>query len=72
MGKVLCCALIPVLLAACANPMRSLPDSVKSQKSACAGGNYTICSDIGHEVREAEGGPATPTEPFVLNQPIVD
>ncbi|SPJ31080.1 lipoprotein [Falsiruegeria mediterranea] len=74
MKKIIFIALIPALVAACASPIRSIPAGVQSQKSACVSGNYDACSEIGHAVRDAEGGTTAQTQQqnFVLSQPIVD
>ena len=65
------------LLAACNNPIRPLPANLADQKPACASGDYSVCSEIGHAVRDQEGGvntypvAQTPTT-YVISQPIID
>ncbi|SLN49397.1 hypothetical protein TRL7639_02738 [Falsiruegeria litorea R37] len=74
MKKLIVVAIAPLVLAACGDPSRSLPEGLQSQKPACADGNYQICSEIGHSVRDAQGGTTAEqkSQNFVLSQPIVD
>ncbi|MCB1364431.1 MAG: hypothetical protein KDK02_09925 [Rhodobacteraceae bacterium] len=62
---------LPLLLAACTGPAGNLPAGLQERKPACAGGNFEVCANIGHEVRDAEGGPA-PVHYPPFSQPIVD
>lgn len=74
MKKLIFVALVPLVAAACGNPARNLPAGLQSQKASCADGNYQVCSEIGHAVRDAEGGTLAEQQQqnFVLSQPIVD
>ncbi|MDK3019856.1 hypothetical protein [Pseudodonghicola flavimaris] len=46
------------------------------RKAQCAGGDYTACSEIGHQARAAMGGPsvspAASAVPMPLSTPIID
>ncbi len=74
MKKLIFVAMAPLVLAACGDPSRSLPEGLQSQKAACAGGDYQVCSEIGHSARDAQGGTtaAQQQQSFVLSQPIID
>ena len=74
MKKLILVGLVPLVLAACGGSGRSLPEGLQSQKPACADGNYQVCSEIGHSVRNAQGGTTAEqqSQNFVLSQPIVD
>lgn len=74
MKKLILVAAAPIVLAACGDPVSSLPEGLQSQKAACAGGNFQVCSEIGHGVRDAQGGTTAEQQRqgFVLSQPIVD
>ncbi len=61
-----------VVLAGCANPVRQLPAELQDRKPICAGGDYQTCAEIGHAVRENEGGVTQQPRTFVISQPIVD
>ncbi|MCE8518040.1 hypothetical protein KBY27_06355 [Ruegeria pomeroyi] len=65
------------LLTACNNPIRPLPAELADRKPACASGDYSTCSDIGHAVRDQSGGSeaypiAQPPKTYVISQPIID
>ncbi|WP_164660947.1 hypothetical protein [Tropicibacter sp. Alg240-R139] len=74
MKKLIIVAFAPLVLAACGDPSRSLPEELQSQKPACASGDFQVCSEIGHSVRDAAGGTTAEQkqQSFVLSQPIVD
>ena len=42
----------PLVLAACGSPQFA-SEELRMLKVSCAGGNYDVCSDIGHKVRRA-------------------
>lgn len=63
-------ATLPLLLAAC--DARSYSDDWEARKAQCTAPDFDVCAEIGHQARQAEGGPAKPAEPFILSQPIID
>lgn len=71
MKKFVLCGLFPLVLAACESGSQGYQDSAGPEKAACAGGNYQVCADIGHQARDAEGGPAKVEYP-PFSQPIID
>lgn len=71
MKKLAFTAVLPLLVAACGNLSADFPEAWKQQKASCAAGSYEACATLGHEVRAAEGGPATVQYP-PFSQPIID
>lgn len=61
---------LPLLLAGCGAQHYS--DAWEARKAQCAGGNYQVCAEIGHQARADMGGPLQPAQPFILSQPIID
>lgn len=50
--KVVFMVFLPVLLGACADYSKDLPtEELRALKPACAGGDTSVCADIGHTVR---------------------
>ncbi|MFV0513127.1 MAG: hypothetical protein ACK5MY_05780 [Jhaorihella sp.] len=71
MKKLVLSGVLPLLVAACTGPAGNLPTALQDEKPACAAGNFDVCANIGHEVRDAAGGP-TPVRYPPFSQPIVD
>jgi len=71
MRKIAFWMAVPALLSACGNPIGGYPEGWQAQKAACAGGDYTVCSELGHQARDAEGG-TTVVQPKPFSTPIVD
>lgn len=63
--------MIPLLLAACSDPVRQYSEGWQQQKASCAAGNFSVCSTLGHQAREQAGG-VTVIEPKPFSAPIVD
>lgn len=71
MKKIAFCMVAPVFLAACGNPVSSYPEGWQQQKAVCAGGDYSVCSELGHQARDQSGGvTVVQAEPF--STPIID
>lgn len=68
MKPVTLCAGLALLLAGCANTNINLPSELQARKPACSGGDYAVCSDIGHAVR---GTQVVPRE-YRISEPIID
>lgn len=58
------------LLAGCSGK-RQYPEGWQQQKQSCVSANFDACADIGHQVRNLQGGP-TPVKYPPFSQPIVD
>lgn len=72
MKKVVLCLVLPIALAACSNPIKRLPADLQGQKPACAGGDFSTCSEIGHSVRDASGGTTVQPKTYNISEPIID
>ena len=52
MKNIVLLIIVPVLLSACAaNSQYLTTEELRALKPACAGGDTSVCSDIGHKVR---------------------
>jgi len=51
-------------------------DGLDQQRAACAGGDYKVCAEIGHQARAAQGGTTLEQQqrkiPMPLSEPIID